>query len=179
MPELTLTSWLDPLFDYFARESGIPVSDYTAVAGGEGIGATEEAVLDLLATGLLGKIIQFGTGLGCTLGAIFGKGISPRLKRELITWGQHSLTRVIDPKPSDILELRMDIDKLVAGLKLGDAGRITDALLRSPEELKAMLAALTGPRYAVPAVPTGAPAAPPTAPPTVPTPPAPVIQVYA
>lgn len=176
MPELSLTSWLDPVFDYFARESGIPVSDYTAVAGGEGIGTAEEAILDLLATGLLGKIIQFGTGLGCTLGAIFGKGLSPRLKRELITWGQHSLTRVIDPKPSDILELRLDIDKLVAGLKLGDASRITDALLRSPEELKAMLAALTGPRPAILAAP---PTPPPTAIPTIPTEPSPTRTIYA
>lgn len=176
MPELSLTSWLDPLFDYFAKESGIPTNEYTAVAGGEGVGVTEEAVLDMFATGLLGKIIQFTTGLGCTLGGIYGKGISPRLKRELITWGQHSLTRVIDPKPSDIVELRADIDKLVAGMKLGDAGRITDAFLRSPEELKAMIAALTGPRYAIPTVP---PTAPPTAPTTVPTAPAPVRQVYA
>lgn len=176
MPELTLTSWLDPLFDYFAKESGIPVGEYTAVAGGEGIGTAEEAVLDLLGTGLLGKIIQFGTGLGCTLGAIFGKGLSPRLKRELITWGQHSLTRVIDPKPSDILELRMNIDKLVAGMKLGDAGRITDALLRSPEELKAMIAALTGPRYAIPPAP---PTPPPTAIPTIPVAPAPSRTIYA
>lgn len=172
MPELSLTSWLDPVFDHFARQSGIPTNEYTAVAGGEGIGVTEEAVLDLFATGLLGKIIQFATGLGCTLGGIYGKDISPRLKRELITWGQHSLTRVIDPKPSDILELRADIDKLVAGLKLGDVSRVTDAFLRTPEELKRMLAALTGPAYA----PTGAP---PTAPPTIPTPPGPVKQVYA
>jgi hypothetical protein len=176
MPELSLTSWLDPVFDYFARESGIPVSDYTAVAGGEGIGTAEEAVLDLLGTGLLGKIVQFGTGLGCTLGAIFGKGISPRLKRELITWGQHSLTRVIDPKPSDILELRMNIDRLVAGMKLGDASRITDALLRSPEELKAMIATLTGPQYALPPAP---PTPPPTAIPTIPTAPAPSRIIYA
>lgn len=176
MPELSLTSWLDPVFDYFARESGIPVSDYTAVAGGEGIGATEEAILDLLGTGLLGKIVQVGTGLGCTLGAIFGKGISQRLKRELIAWGQHSLTRVIDPTPSDILELRVNIDKLVAGMKLGDASRITDAFLRSPEELKNMISALTGPRYAIPPAP---PTPPPTGIPTVPTAPAPTTIIYA
>ena len=176
MPELSLTSWLDPLFDYFARESGIPVSDYTAVAGGEGIGASEEAILDMLTTPLLSKIIQFGTGLGCTLGAIFGKGLSPRLKRELITWGQHSLSRLVDPKPSDLLELRANIDRLAAGMKLGNAGAIYDALLRSPEELKAMIAALTGPRYALPPAP---PTPPPTVLETIPTAPAPRRIIYA
>lgn len=175
MAELSLTKWLDPVFAYFARESGIPVDQYTAVAGGEGIGATEEFILDLLGTGLLGKIVQFGTGLGCTLGGIFGKDISPRLKRELITWGQHSLTRIIDPTPSDILELRANIDKFVAGLKAGDISKITDAFLRSPEELKRMLGALT--------IPTAPPVTPPTPPPRAPTPTAkpapPVKKIYA
>jgi hypothetical protein len=177
MPEFALTQWLDPVFDYFARESGIPVGDYTAVAGGEGIGATEELILDTFCTGLLGKIIQLGTGLGCTLGAIFSKGLSPRLKRELITWGQHSLTRVIDPKPSDIIELFGDIDKFVAGLKLGHAGTIYDALLRNPEELKAMLAVLQGQRV-LSALPTTTPT-PPSTLITVPTAIAPIRTIYA
>lgn len=172
MPELSLTKWLDPVFDYFARESGIPVEQYAAIAGGEGIATAEEVVLDLVATGLLGKIIQFVTGLGCTLGGIYIKDLPRRLKQELIVWGQHSLTRVVDPKPSDILELRANIDKLVAGLKLGDVSRITDAFLRSPEELKRMLAALTGPPLAIPTPP-------PTAPPTIPEPAAPVEKIYA
>jgi len=182
MPELSLTSWLDPIIEFFDKTAppageAVPRESRAIGLGGEALGVGEEAILDFLGTGLLGKIVQCVTGAGCILGATFSKDISRRLKNELYVWGVHSISRVIDPKPSDILELRMDIDKLVAGLKLRDAGRITDALLRSPEELKAMIATLTGPRYAVP---TGAPpAAPPTAPPTVPTPPAPVKQFYA
>lgn len=177
MPDFALTQWLDPVFEYFARESGIPVGDYTAVAGGESIGAAEEAILDMLGTGLFGKIVQLVTGLGCTLGAIFSKGLSPRLKRELITWGQHSLTRVIDPKPSDLIELRMDIDKLVAGMKLGNSGVIFDALLRSPEELKAMVAVLQGQR-AITTLPPERPT-PPEALQTIPTAVAPTRAIYA
>jgi hypothetical protein len=160
VPDFSLTKWIDPLFGYFATQSGIPIEEYAAVAGGEGIGAAEEVIVDMLCTGLLGKIIQLATGLGCTLGAIYSKDLSQRLKRELIVWGQHSITRLIDPTPSDLLELRANIDKLVAGLKLGDAGRITDAFLRSPEELKAMIAVLTAPLAPL--------AMPPKAPVTVP-----------
>jgi hypothetical protein len=35
--EFTLTGWLDPVFDYFAKQADIPTADYTAVAGAEGI----------------------------------------------------------------------------------------------------------------------------------------------
>jgi hypothetical protein len=177
LPELSLTQWLDPVFDYFARQSGIPVDQYSAVAGGQGIGTTEEVIVDLFFTGLTGKIIQFATGLVTTLGGIFGGGIPTRLRRELITWGQHSLTRVIDPKPSDYVEVRNNINSLVSGLQLGNAGSITSAFIRSPAELQAMLAAFTPGPLAIPSAPVP-PAPAPT--PTIPTvAPAPSIRIYA
>lgn len=176
MPEPSLTQWLDPLFEYFAKESGIPIDQYTAVAGGQGLGATEEVICDLFLQGVAGKIVQFATGLGATLYGIFGKD-NQRLKRELITWGQHSLTRVIDPKPSDIIEVRQNINDLVSGLQLGDAGKITNALIRSPTELATMLSALGTPM----ATKVSAPVTPTT--PTTPTVPTaavkPTVKVYA
>ena len=177
MPELSLTQWLDPIFNYFANQSGIPVDQYSAVAGGQGIGTTEEVIVDLFFTGLTGKIIQFVTGLATTLGAIFGQNIPLRLRRELITWGQHSLTRVIDPKPSDYVEVRNNINSLVSGLQLGNAGSITSAFIRSPTELQAMIAAFTPGPLTIPSAPI--PSAPAPVP-TVPTiAPAPSIKIYA
>jgi hypothetical protein len=177
MPERSLTSLLDPVFEYFARESGLSTADLSSKWGAETLGVTIEGVSNMLLTPLTTKIVGLAVGFPAWITAIYGKNVaSARLRDELYVLGNHMISRLIDPKPSDIVELRMDIDKLVAGLKLGDAGRVTDALLRSPEELKAMIAALTGPRYAVPAAP---PTPPPTAPPTVPTALAPVTQVYA
>jgi len=189
--EFTLTGWLDPLFDYFAKQADIPTADYTAVAGAEGIGASIEFVTDLFTKGLLNKAINFIVGLASAGYGIWGKPASIRLRRELITLGQHALTRVVDMKPSDALELRESIDKLTEGLKLGDTGMIAEALLRTPEELKQMLAALGAPISATtpetpPPPPTpplarptleGAPptaAAPPPPPPTQPAPAAPL-----
>jgi hypothetical protein len=175
LPELSLTQWLDPVFEYFARQSGIPVDQYTAVAGGQGIGATEEVIVDLLFTGLAGKLIQFGTGLATTLGAIFAKDIPVRLRRELITWGQHSLTRIVDPKPSDYVELRQNIDTLVRGLSLGNAGNIMSAFFRSPDELRSLATAFSPTPLAVRPPPPAPPAVP-----TVPTiAPLPSTKIYA
>jgi hypothetical protein len=143
--EFTLTSWLDPVFDYFAKQADIPTADYTAVAGAQGIGASIEIITDLFTTGLLNKAINFLVGLASAGYGIWGKPTPTRLRRELITLGQHALTRVVDMKPSDALELRQSIDKLVEGLRLGDTGRVAEALLRSPEELRQMLAALGAP----------------------------------
>lgn len=159
--EFTLTGWLDPVFDYFAKQADIPTADYTAVAGAEGIGASIEFITDLFTKGLLNKAINFLVGITSAGYGIWGKPTPTRLRRELITLGQHALTRVVDMKPSDALELRESIDKLVEGLRLGDTSRVAEALLRSPEELRQMLAAL------------GAPVAPapPELPPTPPTPP--------
>jgi len=143
--EFTLTSWLDPVFDYFAKQADIPTADYTAVAGAQGIGASIEIITDLFTTGLLNKAINFLVGLASAGYGIWGKPTPTRLRRELITLGQHALTRVVDMKPSDALELRQSVDKLVEGLRLGDTGRVAEALLRSPEELRQMLAALGAP----------------------------------
>lgn len=178
MPELSLTQWLDPLFDYFARESGIPTEDLSTKAGAEAFGIAIEGVSDMLLTPLATKILGLAIGIPCGVVAIYGKGLVPskRIREELFVLGNHMTGRVIDPKPSDIIELRMNADKLAAGLKLGDVGNIQDAFLRPVEELKAMFAALTVPRYALPPAP---PTPPTTVIPTIPTAPAPTRTIYA
>jgi len=172
MAQLTFTSWLDTVMDYFAKESGIPVEDYASVAGGMGIGAAVSFLTDLFTKGLLNKMINLGVGATTAGLGIWGKLTPPRLRKELIPWGMFNLLQVLDMKPSDALELRQSIDDLVSALKLGDAGKVTEALLRSPDELKGMLTSLTGLKLGVPATPE-APPAPPLARPTLEAPSAP------
>jgi hypothetical protein len=108
--------------------------------------------------------LNFAIGATTTGLGIWGKLTPTRLRKELIPWGLFNLLQVLDMKPSDALELRESMDKLVEGLKLGDTSKVAEALLRTPEELRQMLGAL------------GAPVAPPLgegAPPTPPAPPAP------
>lgn len=165
--EFTLTGWLDPVFDYFAKQADIPTADYTAVAGAEGIGASIEFITDLFTKGLLNKAINFLVGITSAGYGIWGKPTPQRLRRELITLGQHALTRVVDMKPSDALELRQSIDTLVEGLRLGDTSRVAEALLRSPEELRQMLSALGAPVSPAPPELPSAPMAPPLVRPTL------------
>lgn len=165
--EFTLTGWLDPVFDYFAKQADIPTADYTAVAGAEGIGASIEFITDLFTKGLLNKAINFLVAITSAGYGIWGKPTPQRLRRELITLGQHALTRVVDMKPSDALELRQSLDALVEGLRLGDSSRVAEALLRTPEELRQMLAALGAPVSPTPPELPSAPGAPPLVRPTL------------
>jgi len=165
--EFTLTGWLDPVFDYFAKQADIPTADYTAVAGAEGIGASIEFITDLFTKGLLNKAINFLVGITSAGYGIWGKPTPQRLRRELITLGQHALTRVVDMKPSDALELRQSLDTLVEGLRLGDTSRVAEALLRSPEELRQMLSALGAPVSPAPPEMPSVPLAPPLVRPTL------------
>jgi hypothetical protein len=165
--EFTLTGWLDPVFDYFAKQADIPTADYTAVAGAEGIGASIEFITDLFTKGLLNKAINFLVAITSAGYGIWGKPTPQRLRRELITLGQHALTRVVDMKPSDALELRQSLDTLVEGLRLGDSSRVAEALLRTPEELRQMLAALGAPVSPTPPELPSTPGTPPLVRPTL------------
>jgi hypothetical protein len=177
--QFTLTSWLDPALEYFAKQAEIPTADYAAMAGGLGIGAGTSLLLDLFTKGLLNKGLNFAIGATVTSLGIWGKLTPTRLRKELIPWGLFNLLQVLDMKPSDALELRESVDKLVEGLKLGDTSKVAEALLRTPKELRQMLGALGAPVAPplgeVPPTPPAPPLARPTAgaTPEVPLPPAP------
>jgi hypothetical protein len=132
------------------------------MTGGLGIGAGTSLLLDLFTKGLLNKGLNFAIGATATGLGIWGKLTPTRLRKELIPWGLFNLLQVLDMKPSDALELRASVDTLVEGLKLGDTGKVAEALLRTPEELRQMLGALGAP--VAPSLGAGAP-------PTAPTPP--------
>ena len=158
---ISLTSWLDTVLGFFADQAGVSREDYVAQTGGEWIASGIEFTADMFTKGIMNKLIQ---GLiGAILGsyAIWGKP-NPRLRKELIAMANHELTRILDPKPSDLIELRESIDKLVSAIQAKDLKLAMDALFRSPEELKNMLSALGIPVGELRIeVPTAAPAAPP------------------
>jgi hypothetical protein len=158
MAEFNITGWLDPALKYFADQAGIPVSDYSAQVGGEGIGVTLEAVADLFTKGWFNKAVQFVTGLIADGYAIWGKDVNIRLRRELLAMGTHELLRIVNPKPSEIIEARESLSSFINAVSRGDWNGALSTMLRTPDELGAMLgvAGVPMPPVAVP-IPIPAP----------------------
>jgi len=151
MAEVSITKWLDPAFEYFARESGIPIDQYSAQVGGEGIGTGLEVVADFFTKGWLNKGIQFLAGLIANGYAIWGKGVSTRLRRELLAVGTHELLRIVNPKPSEVIEVRRSLETFTRAAQRGDWNSALASVLRTPTEIQTMLGV-------APRVPVRAPA---------------------
>jgi len=142
MPEVSLTRWLDPLIESFAREAGIPTETYSAIVGGEGIGAILELIGDVFTKGWFNRLIHFITGLIAGGYATFAKGVPTRLRLELLEIGTHELSRVIDVGPGTLPELKRSIDSFVNAVRRGDWDAAMASILRTPAEIQATLAAM-------------------------------------
>jgi len=175
LEKLSLTSWLDAVLGFFADQAKISKEDYVSQTGGEWLASGVEFVCDMFTKGILNKAIHAVLGGVAGTYAIWGSPPNKRLQKELISMSNHALTRILDPKPSDIVELRKSIDDLVSALQRGDMKGVADALLRSPDELKGVLSALGMPSVAQLGAP--APRATVVKPPTVTAPPPPTTPI--
>ena len=152
--EVSLTRWLDPLMEAFAREAGIPVETYSAVVGGEGIATILEIIGDVFTKGWLNRLIHFITGLIAGAYATFGKGVPTRLRLELLEIGTHELSRIADIGPDSITGIKRSIDNFVNAVKRGDWDAALASVLRTPGEIQATLAAMGLPVGTAPPTPT-------------------------
>ena len=143
--EVSITGWLDPALDYFAKQSGIPVDQYSSQVGGEGIGTALEMVADFFTKGWLNKGVQFTAGLIANSYAIWGKDVPIRLRRELLALGHHELLRIANPKPSDIIEMRQSIESFIRAAQRGDWNTALASILRTPKEIQAMFGIRSAP----------------------------------
>ena len=155
MPEFNITGWLDPVADYFAKQAGIPTGDLSAQTGGELIGNGLEALADFFTKGWLNKVIQFAAGATAAGYAIWAPGVSTRFRKEFLALGTHELLRLVDPKPSDYVEVSESFYKTVDGLSRGDWNAALASVLRTPLEYQAMMGVH-------PSAPSPAPTPPPT-----------------
>jgi hypothetical protein len=158
-PEVSITGWLDPVFKYFAEQTGIPLEQYSAQVGGEGIGTALEVVADFFTKGWLNKTIQVVAGLIADGYAIWGKDVPIRLRRELLALGTHELLRFVDPKPSDVIEFQRSLSVSIEAAKRGDWNTFLASILRTPSEIQAMVGAVAP---IAPAAPTPPPPPAPT-----------------
>jgi len=157
--EVSITSWLDPVFKYFAEQSGIPLDQYSSQVGGEGIGTALEIVADFFTKGWLNKTVQVVAGLIADGYAIWGKDVPTRLRRELLALGTHELLRFVDPKPSDVIEFQRSLSVSIDAAKRGDWNAFLASVLRTPPEIQSMLGVVAplppAPSPLPPPAPTG------------------------
>lgn len=161
-----LTEGLEPLIRPFAERAGVPTDEYAAWAGGEVIALLFEVIFDATTKGWLNKLLQGSAGLIALTQGVWGRH-DPRFKRELISIGNHSLGRLLDPKPQDIAELADSIRQLISAIARRDLQAAIASGLRDPFEMRGALSLL--------GTAVKAPAAPATAPVVVVTPPAPPV----
>jgi len=156
--EVSLTKWLDPAFEYFARESGIPTDYLVAQQGGEGIGTALEIIADYFTKGWLNKGIQFAAGLIANSYAVWGKDVPDRLRRELLAMGTHELLRILTISPTEAADFQRSFAAFMSAVQRGDWNTAAATVLKTPTEIRA---AFTVPGLQMPsavAVPKVAPA---------------------
>jgi hypothetical protein len=158
--EVSITSWLDPVFKYFAEQTGIPLDQYSSQVGGEGIGVGLEIIADFFTKGWLNKTIQAMAGLIADSYAIWGKDVPTRLRRELLALGTHELLRFVDPKPSDVIEFQRSLSVSIDAAKRGDWNAFLASVLRTPSEIQSMVGVVAPPALAPPPLPPAPPPAP-------------------
>jgi hypothetical protein len=140
MPEqFNITGWLDPLFKYFAEQSKLSVEDLSANQGGEAIGVAMEVISNIFTKGFLNKGIQFLAGLIADGYAIFGKDVSPRLRKELLAMGTHELLRIATMTPDEVREFQESLKSFMEAVQKGDWNSALASVLRTPSEVRAML----------------------------------------
>lgn len=162
MGEVSLTGWLDPVLKYFSEQSGIPLSDYSAQVGGEGVATALEIVADLFTKGWLNKGVQFIAGLIASSYAVWGKEVPTRLRKELLALGTHELLRIATIKPQEITEIQ---SSLLEFLRLVQSGRFEEAamtVLTTPQEIQSAFRMLKAPAAPAPAVKPQVPVPAPT-----------------
>jgi hypothetical protein len=152
----SLTKWMDPAFEYFARETGIPVDQLVAQQGGEGIGTALEILSDYFTKGWLNKGLQFLVGIAANAYAVWGKDVPPRLRRELIAMGTHELLRILTMSPEESAQFQASLVMFANAVQRRDWNTAATVVFKTPAEMRAVFTALGLP---VPsAIPRAAPA---------------------
>ena len=149
MDEVSLTKWLDPAFEYFARESGIPTDYLVAQQGGEGIGTALEIIADYFTKGWLNKGIQFAAGLIANSYAVWGKDVPDRLRRELLAMGTHELLRILTISPTEAADFQRSFAAFMSAVQRGDWNTAAATVLKTPTEVKAAFAGVGAPQAVV------------------------------
>jgi len=142
---VSITSWLDPILNFFADKAGLPRDEHNAYVGGEIVANLVGKPTDFLAKGFLNKLIHFIAGLIAAGYGVFGKDVPTRLRRELIAFGEHELWKIADLKPEDIREIQRSLSNFIRLASAGDWAAALSQVLTTPTELAMALGLATPP----------------------------------
>jgi hypothetical protein len=156
----SITAWLEPVLGWFADQGKLNKEDYVSQTGAEAFANGIEAFADMFLSALGSKVVQTLAGIATGCYAIWGPGVGTRLKKELITLANHMEMRLIDPTPSQLVDLRKDIDNLIGGAKLGEPNMLANAFLRSTDEITKGIEALGIPTGIIPMQKSQSPVSP-------------------
>lgn len=110
------------IFDPITKDQRI-----STVYGSELIASAAELPVDLVTSALGGKVVKFLLGLGLTFGS---RRMSGRTKEEIQEIASHMLFRFIDPTPTQMAELKADLQKVRDALSFGSPMGAIKALFR-------------------------------------------------
>lgn len=138
-PELSITAWLDPALEYFAKQAGVPIEDVASTVGGIGEGLALNALTDVFTKSWINRLVKLASG-GLALGyAGFGKGVPVRLRKDLMALG---MTMAGTAVLGDVTELKKDAEAFLDAIKKIAKGEWSKGLatgLASPGEIAAKL----------------------------------------
>jgi len=106
------------------------------IYGSEAVATVGEVVSGFVFQPLPSKVIQIGAGAVVGLIASLHPEMPDRGRKELMEISSHLVSRLVDPSPQQIRELKRNAEELIAAIKSMDAGRIIEATLRSPIEIQ-------------------------------------------
>lgn len=130
-----ITDWMDQLNTRWSELTGIPASELSTHLGGEAFGVLAEIVAGWTTKGWLNKLVQGAAGAIATGYGLLGKDVDTRLRRELLQFGAHEMSRALPMNPEELEQLRRSFGELIG---LAKAGKMSAALatgLRTPVEL--------------------------------------------
>jgi len=138
---VSLTGWLDSLMEGPARVAGLAREELSSALGGEFGGRALEVLSDLFSKGWLSVVINAVAG-GIALGyAIYGKDVSPRLRRELIEVGSHLASKALEVVK--FAEFKASLEAFAKYLSAGDIDGALSVILKSPAEVMATVVGVT------------------------------------
>jgi len=125
----------------------VPDSEVMTIYGSEAAATIGEVASEFVFQPVASKAVQFGTGIILGLVASLAPAMPTRGRKELMEISSHLLSRLVDPTPQQIRELRQNAAELIEAVKSMDAARIVEATLRSPKEIKETVEEITGMKF--------------------------------
>ena len=139
MPDLSVTSILDPLVEGWAREAGIATKELSGILGTDIAGGIIGLPLDMFLTQLGSKIASLFIGAAGLLFGTYSMKGQGRMQLDVMGISSRVMTEVLDPSPQQIKEIQRNISDLIDGAVAGRWDKVAYAIVRNPREFTGLV----------------------------------------